>query len=160
MIRLAQQTDLQAINCIYNHYVDHSTCTFHKRHETMEDRRAWFDDHDDRHPVTVYEVDGGVVAWASLSAYHSRCAYDGTVEVSYYVHHDFHRRGIGRALLRDLIARAKSFDYHVLIGGVCTEHSASMCLLESEGFAEVARFCEVGRKFDRWLDVAHFQRTL
>lgn len=160
MIRLALETDLDAINRIYNHYVDVSTCTFHMRHETLEQRQRWFLEHGALHPVTVYEADGAVVAWASLSHFNPRCAYSRTAEVSFYVHHQWHRQGIGRALLADLIERARGLEYHVLVGGVCTEHEASLRLQESMGFKEVARLREVGYKFERWLDVAYLQLTL
>ncbi|MCA9138882.1 MAG: N-acetyltransferase [Planctomycetales bacterium] len=159
-LRLANESDVDAISEIYNHYVLSSTCTFHLDPETRDDRLAWFRAHDDRHPVTVYCDDGTVVAWASLTQWHPRPAYSGTAEISVYIDHRWHRRGIGRKLVMDLIQRAKALGFHVLIGGVCTEQQASMALHHSLGFVEVARFTEVGRKFDRWLDVAYFQLTL
>lgn len=159
-IRLAEEADAAAISEIYNHYVLHSTCTFHLDPESLDDRLAWFRAHDDRHPVTVFDVDGKVVAWASLTQWHPRPAYSGTAEISVYIDHRWHRRGIGRLLVNDLIERAKAMGFHVLIGGVCTEQAASIQLHRSLGFVEVARFTEVGRKFDRWLDVAYFQLML
>ena len=47
--------------------------------------------------MTVAEIDGVVVGWGSLSAFHTRAAYARTVENSVYIHADHHRRGIGRA---------------------------------------------------------------
>ena len=121
---------------------------------------TWLREHGDMHPVVVTESDGEVVGWASLSHFNPRCAYRKTAEVSVYIDHRFHRRGLGRALLSDLIERARALDYHVLIGGVCTEQTASLQLQRSMGFVEVARFKEVGYKFDRWLDVAYLQLML
>ncbi|WP_182867272.1 GNAT family N-acetyltransferase [Stieleria mannarensis] len=160
MIRLAEESDAARISEIYNHYVRTSTCTFHLDPESVDDRLDWLRAHDDRHPVTVDCVSGKVVGWASLTQWHPRPAYSETAEVSFYLDHRYHRRGIGRSLLTDLIDRASSLGFHVLIGGVCTEHVGSMELQKSLGFREVARFTEVGRKFDRWLDVAYFQLTL
>ncbi|QEF97214.1 N-acyltransferase YncA [Stieleria maiorica] len=160
MIRLANESDAARISEIYNHYVRTSTCTFHLDPESVDDRLDWLRAHDDRHPVTVFCVSGEVVGWASLTRWHPRPAYSETAEVSFYLDHRWHRRGIGRTLLTDLIDRASSLGFHVLIGGACTEHVASMELQKSLGFREVARFTEVGRKFDRWLDVAYFQLTL
>ena len=160
LIRLAAEPDAPAICEIYNYYVRTSTCTFHTDPESIDHRLAWLRAHGERHPATVYCVDGTVVGWASLTQWHPRPAYSQTAEVSFYIDSGWHRRGIGRALLKDLIERASSLGFHVLIGGVCTEHVASMELQKSLGFREVARFTEVGRKFDRWLDVAYFQLTL
>src|SRR5688500_8916114 len=99
-IRLATADDLQAINDIYNHFVLCSTCTYQTEPETMEARRAWFDAHGEKHPVTVAaDAAGRVVGWGSLSAFHKRAAYGRTVENSVYVHPEEHRKGIGRALL-------------------------------------------------------------
>ena len=106
IIRLATASDLQAINDIYNHYVLHSTCTYQEEPETLDARRTWFASHDDKHPVTVAMIDDRVVGWGSLSRFHPRSAYRYSVENSIYIHHDMHRRGIGSALLQDLIDRA------------------------------------------------------
>src|ERR1700733_1256790 len=99
MIRPANSEDLAAINEIYNYYVLNSTCTYQETPETIETRREWFERHGGPHPITVAETEGRVVGWGSLSAYHARSAYLNTVENSVYVHHEFHRRGIGGMIL-------------------------------------------------------------
>ena len=103
---------------------------------------------------------GRVVGWAALSAWKSRCAYARSVEVSVYIRHDLHRRGLGRALMLDLIERAQAAGHHTIIGGACTEQAASLALQESLGFERVACFREVGYKFGRWLDVAYMKLLL
>src|SRR5438552_15531817 len=49
-IRIAGPADLAAINDIYNHYVLHSTCTYQYEPSTIEERQAWFAEHDEAHP--------------------------------------------------------------------------------------------------------------
>ena len=71
-----------------------------------------------------------------------------------------HRRGIGKTLLADLIARGRAVGLHTIIGGACTEQPPSLALQESLGFVRVAYFREVGYKFGRWLDVACMQLML
>jgi L-amino acid N-acyltransferase len=159
-LRLATAADLAAINAIYNHYVEHSTCTYQTEPETPAGRQKWFDAHDAEYPVTVAEIDGQVVGWASLSKYHLRAAYKPTVENSVYVHHAFQRRGLGRALLEDLIARASALGYHSIIAGISADQSASVTLHSQLGFVKVGQLREVGYKFDRWLDVLYMQRML
>jgi len=159
-IRLAQESDVEVIRQIYNHYVRHSTCTYQLIEDTPEERLAWFRAHDDRHPATVFCVSDEVVAWASLSPWNPRGGYDLTAEVSFYVHHDWHRQGIGKALLADLIERAKAIGFHMLIGGASSEQTASIGLQESFGFVPVGTFSQVGRKFDQWLDVIYLQLPL
>ena len=160
-IRLATATDLPSVSEIYNHYVHHSTCTYQLEPETLESRQAWFEQHSpEKHPVTVAELDGAIVGWGALSQFRPRAAYAHSVEASVYLRHDVHRRGIGKALLLDLIARAKAAGHHTLIGGASADQVASLALQKSLGFQQVGHFKEVGFKFGRWLDVVYSQLML
>jgi L-amino acid N-acyltransferase YncA len=159
-IRLATLDDLPAIRDIYNYYVANSTCTFQLDPETEEERLAWFTSRTPAHPVTVAEIDKEVIAWGSLSRWNSRCAYQHSVEASIYVKEGLHRKGLGRALLIDLIERAKAIGHHTIIGGACSEQQASLALQESVGFGRIGCFHEVGYKFGRWLDVVYMELLL
>jgi L-amino acid N-acyltransferase YncA len=161
IIRLATESDLPAINDIYNYYISRSTCTYQLEPEPLEGRRAWFAAHPpEKYPVIVAESGGAVVGWGSLSKFRDRAAYDPTVEASVYIRHDHHREGLGEALLRDLIRRARELGYHSLIGGASADQTASVALQEKLGFQHVGRFRQVGYKFGRWLDVAFLQLML
>jgi L-amino acid N-acyltransferase len=159
-IRLATESDLVAINDIYNHYVFHSTCTYQETPEPIEARREWFAHHGDQHPITVAMLDDSVVGWGSLSAFRERSAYRFTVENSVYIHHEFHRRGIGTAVLADLLDRARQIGHHAIIAGIDGEQAASVALHSRFGFVTVSHLKEVGFKFDRWLDVIYMQLIL
>lgn len=159
-IRLATQNDLPAILDIYNHYVANSTCTYQETPDTPAARMAWFAAHGPRHPVTVAEREGAVVGWAALSVFHPRSAYRFTVENAVYVHPSFQRQGLGRALLRDLIARAQSLGHRSIIALISAEQSGSVALHAAEGFVEAGRLKQVGIKFDQWLDVLLMQKTV
>ena len=95
-----------------------------------------------------------------MSPFRNRDGYRFTVEASVYIRHDCHRRGIGRAILIDLIDRARKLGYHALIGGASAEQTASIALQESLGFQRVGCFKEIGYKFDQWLDVVFMQLML
>ncbi|MBC7855963.1 MAG: N-acetyltransferase family protein [Pirellulaceae bacterium] len=160
-IRLAIAADLPAINEIYNYYVHRSTCTYQLEPETEAARQEWFEQHSPaRHPVTVALLDEAVVGWGALSPFRPRAAYAWSVEASVYIRHDVHRRGIGKALLLDLIARAKAAGHHTLVGGASADQTASLALQESLGFQRVGYLREVGFKFGRWLDVVYSQLML
>lgn len=159
-VRPATQADLSAVRAIYNHYVYTSTCTFQLDPDTEAERLTWFRTRTVRHPVTVAEIGGDVVGWASLSPWKDRAAYDGTAEASVYVRADRQHCGIGRRLLADLLVRAAELGYRVVIGGACTEHPASIALQASLGFVPVGTFRDVGYKFGRWLDVTYLQVVL
>ena len=159
-IRPATTADLETINEIYNYYVLNSTCTYQTEPETMDARRAWFAAHGEKHPITVAEDAGQIVGWGSLSRFHARAAYSRTVENSIYVDPRQHRRGIGRALLNDLIDRARSLGHHTIIAGIDAEQAPSVAIHAVMGFQNVALLNEVGFKFDRWLHVIYMQRML
>jgi phosphinothricin acetyltransferase len=159
-IREAREADLEAVREIYNHYVVTSTCTFQTEPEAPEERQAWLSGRGPAHPALVAEVEGAVVGWAAASPWKARCGYSATAEVSVYVRDGWHRRGVGRALLAELIHRCRAAGLHTLIGGACTEHPGSIALQESLGFVRVAHFHETGRKFGRWLDVVYLQKML
>ena len=108
-------------------------------------------------PVTVLEAEGAVVGWGALSPFQSRCAYRDTVELTAYVRQDCHRAGFGRAIVQDLIARARSLGYHTILAASCEESVGMIRLLKSLGFAEAGRLRQVGSKFGRQLDVVYLQ---
>lgn len=159
-IRSATAADLLAIREIYNYYVASSTCTYQIEPDTEQKRSEWFANRSAAHPVIVAELDGTVVAWAALSPWNLRGGYARTVEASIYVHHDRLRRGIGRAMLADLIDRARALGHHAILGAVCTSQTGSLALQERFGFRRAGCLREVGFKFGRWLDVAFMELVL
>lgn len=159
-IRPAAPHDLHAINDIYNHYVLHSTTTYQTEPETLNDRCDWFEGRGPAHPVTVAEVGGKILGWGALSPFHPRAAYHHTVEDSIYVCRNELRKGIGRALLADLIERAAQLGHRTIIAGIDTEQVGSIALHGKFGFEQVAHLHEVGFKFGRWLDVVYLQLLL
>jgi len=159
-LRPAIESDLKAINDIYNYYVLHSTCTYQEEPEPIKGRRDWFRHHGQKHPITVAAENNKIVGWASLSAYHARSAYRRTVENSVYVHHGYHRRGIGSLLLEDSIARARKAGHRVIIAAIDADQPGSIALHTKFRFKKVGLFKQVGFKFGRWLDVVYMELLL
>lgn len=161
LLRDATADDLPAILAIYNHYVLNSTCTYQIEPDTLTDRQAWFAAHSpDKYPVVVVELAGQIAGWGSLSRFHGRAGYAPTAEPSVYIAHDFHRRGLGRLILQHLIERARTAQFHSLIGGTSADQTASLALQEALGFVRVGHLKEVGQKFGRRLDVVYTQLKL
>lgn len=160
-IRTATPDDMQAVNDLRNHYVRTSTAIYTEDETTLAERLQWFRDRDPAlHPVIVAEEEGRVSGWASLSAYNEKCGYRSTVEDSVYVLPELHGRGIGRALLSNLLERAKTSDAHCVLARIDSERIPSIRLHEALGFEEVGRLRDAGRKFDRWLTVVYMQKLL
>jgi phosphinothricin acetyltransferase len=156
-IRRATESDLSAINAIYNHYVLHSTCTYQEEPETLNNRKRWLEYHTEKFPAVVIEQNGEVIGWGSLSPFHSRSAFRFTVENSVYIHPEHHRCGLGRMILGHLIEQAGVLGYRTVIAAISAEQAASVKLHESLGFEKTGHLHQVGFKFNQWLDVVYYQ---
>jgi len=159
-VRRATLGDARSIAEIYNHYVANSTATFDTEAKSVGERIAWLTEHRDAHPVLVGEVDGAVVAWGSLSRFRERPAYRHTVEIAVYVAPEHTGAGIGPILTRALIEAARSAGHHVVVSQIVSENHPSIKLSERAGFTPVGTMHQVGRKFDRWLDVVVMELVL
>lgn len=160
-IRDAREADVEAMCSIYNYYVVNSVVSFDTSEQAHEDRLKWLEHHqEEKLPVLVADSNGKILGWASLSYYHSRCAYRSTVEFSIYLDHKAVGKGLGKAMLAALIERAEAGGYHCIVGLICSENETSIRLSQSFGFEVVGELKEVGRKFDRWLNVTFVQKIL
>jgi phosphinothricin acetyltransferase len=102
---------------------------------TVESRRDWLKEHSpDQHPFWVMECDGEVAGWLTLKPFIPRCAYSGTMEVSVYVDQRFRRRGVGRTLLEEAIARAPALGLSAMVGLIFAHNEPSLRLFEQLGF--------------------------
>ncbi|MEA2640695.1 MAG: hypothetical protein QOF51_2089 [Chloroflexota bacterium] len=135
-VRLVQPTDLPAIVAIYNASIPGHSATTDLVPVTMADREAWFAAHEpSRHPLWVAVNGADVVGWMSLSTFYGRAAYIPTVEASLYVHPDWQRRGVGRFLLRYAVQAAPALGIRTILAVVFAHNTASLRLLDGEGFA-------------------------
>ena len=100
------------------------------------------------------------MGYASTSRFHTKAAYDTTVESSVYCRVDAVRRGIGTALYRALFELLKDEDINRFVAGVTLPNPASLALHERCGFQQVGALSSVGRKFGRYWDVAWLERAL
>ncbi len=159
-IRTARAADAEAIRSIYNTEVAGSTVTFDLVERSVAEHGEWMAQHSGAYPLVVAEVGSSVVGFGSLSPYRPRPAYSTTVEDSVYVAKAFRGRGVGKALLSELVARARTHGFHSVIARIVGDHDASIALHRSCGFELVGTEREVGRKFGRWLDVDLMQLLL
>lgn len=160
-LRPATSGDAATINAIYNHYVLHSDSTLQLKPSTDEERHAWLEAQASAGlPVLIAEKDGEPVGWGALVKFNPREGYRFTLEDSVYVHHQRHGRGVGKALLTELLDRARALGAHSVIAKITGSQAPSIALHRAFGFVEVGRLPEVGFKFERWVDVVMLQRRL
>jgi L-amino acid N-acyltransferase YncA len=159
-VRLARIEDAEALRAIYNVEVQDATVTFDLVPRTLNEQREWMTARSGAHAVVVAEDGDEVVGFASLSPYKERPAYRTTVEDSVYVRRDQQGRGVGKALLTELLTLANQHGFHAVVARIVGGHEASIALHQGAGFSVVGTEREVGRKLGRWLDVVVMQRLL
>jgi len=156
-IRPATIEDNPAIMEIYNEAVVNTTATFDTEPRTPEKQLEWWNKHKNNHPILVAEENGKVVGWASLSPWSDRCAYDTTVEVSVYIHHDFRGKKIGSQLLNLVTAKGKDCGNHTILSRITEGNESSIHIHEKAGYKSIGVMKEVGFKFGKFLDVHMMQ---
>lgn len=159
-IRAARDDDAAAIASIYNHYVERTIVTFEERAVSTAEMAERVAGIAARYPYLVAESDGRVVGFAYANRWHERCSYRLSVETTIYVEPASTGAGRGTALYGRLLEALAQAGYHCAIGGIALPNAASVALHEKLGFTQVACFREVGRKFERWIDVGYWQRLL
>ena len=160
-IRAATEADLPGIFAIYDREVLHGTATFDTEPKSQTERLVWLrDDANGKYPILVAEIGGAVAGWARLYAWSNRCAYARAAENGVYVHADHRGKGVGRALLEELIRLAPQRGVHVLLARIVEGNPASLGLHEALGFTSIGLMRRVGEKFGRVLDVRLLERQL
>ncbi|MFZ9501033.1 MAG: GNAT family N-acetyltransferase [Beijerinckiaceae bacterium] len=161
-IRDAQEDDFPAIQAIYAHHVLHGAGSFEEEPpgvETMLARFAAVRAH--ALPWIVVEEGGAIRGYAYARPYHERSAYRFTLENSVYVAPDAARRGFGRALLAELLARCAAGGYRQMIAIIGDSGNAgSIGLHSAMGFRHAGLLRGVGLKFGRTLDSVLMQKDL
>ena len=165
-IRLATAADAEAIRDIYNYEVEHTVATFDLVSRSLSEQQQWLTSRSGAFAAIVAtandnaNADDTVVGFGSLSPYKERAAYRTSVEDSVYVHRDFQGRGIGKTIVNELLNVARVSGFHAVFGRITASSEGSRALHTSCGFQLVGIEREVGRKFNRWLDVAVMQILL
>ncbi len=135
-VRDATAEDLPGIVEIYNTAIPGRMATGDTVEVSIESRHAWFDGHNPhQRPLWVSVADdGSIVGWLSFQSFYGRPAYHATAELSVYVAPAYHRRGIGRDLLRRAISRSPDLGVRTLLGFIFGHNEPSLRLFESFGF--------------------------
>jgi L-amino acid N-acyltransferase YncA len=162
LIRPSRDEDLDAITRIYGHHVLHGTGTFETTPPTLADMTARRADVLAKGlPWLVADEGGQVLGFAYGNWFKPRPAYRFSVEDSIYMDPAAHRKGLGRALLAELLAvleRTGTRKVMAVIGD--SANAGSIGVHKALGFEPVGVVQSCGWKFDRWLDIVLMQKTL
>ena len=158
--RTACRKDIKVITEIYNEAIVNTNSTFDTEKKTIKEMEEWFNNHGSKNPIIVAEKDGVTAGWAALSKYNNKKAYSNTAEISLYVLETYQGKGIGKKLMNNLLREGKKADIHAVIARITEGNDVSIHLHKEFGFKKIGTLKEVGKKFDKLLDVHIFEKIL
>jgi phosphinothricin acetyltransferase len=157
---MATGADAEAVCAIYNQYVTNTIVTFEEQPVAVAEMQSRIAAVLEKLPWLVLEHDGDIAGYAYASPWKARIGYRFAVESSVYLAPAHVGCGFGSTLYQNLLDDLRARNIHCVIGGAALPNAASVALHEKLGFRQVAHFRENGFKFDRWIDVAYWQRVL
>jgi len=162
LVRPAEAKDIAAIHSIYSHHVLNGLASFEEVPPTVDEMRRRFDDVIAHGlPYLAVEVGGEVLGYGYCALYRTRSAYRYTLEDSVYVRQGSHGKGIGKAVLAELIARCTALNYRQIVAVIGDSgNAASIGLHASLGFVRSGNLRSTGFKFGRWVDSVLMQLPL
>lgn len=157
-VRPAIPDDLPAILAIYNEAVLSTTASADVEPQALESRTEWFHAlRAENFPILVAEEEGIVLGWGSLKPYNPRPGYRFTAENSIYIAEAARGRGVGKAILANLLRSAGELPLRSVIAGVSGDNEASLRLHRAFGFKDAGTLEAIVFKFDRWIDVVYLR---
>jgi L-amino acid N-acyltransferase YncA len=162
LVRPAALQDLSAIQSIYAYHVLHGLASFEEQPPAAEETRRRFEDVTGRGlPYLAAEEKGEVLGYGYCTLYRSRSAYRFSLEDSVYVKNGRQGKGIGKALLAELILRCEKLNYRQIIAVIGdSANAASIGVHASLGFVRAGNLRSTGYKFGRWVDSVLMQRPI
>ena len=146
IVRDAVESDLPAIVEIHNAAIRSRISTAQLDPVSVEGRIEWFLEHSpSTYPLWVAGQENQLVGWISFRAFQPRSAYRGTAEISVYVHEQFRRKGIGRALIKKAMSESSDLSFHTLVGLIFGHNEPSLRLFERMGFERWALMPEIAQ---------------
>lgn len=160
MIRPVTVADAPAICALYNPFVTESIITFEEVAVTPDEMAQRIRHYTETLPWYVYEVEGALAGYTYAAPWKPRSAYRFAVENTVFVAPAHQRQGIGLYLLQALVTELRSRGVHAVLAGIALPNPGSIAVHERAGYEKVAQLRQVGRKFDRWIDVGYWELML
>lgn len=159
-IRLASPTDARGIQAIYAPIVRETHISFETTVPSVAKIANRINKTLRQYPWLICAVGGQTAGYAYASAFRSRPAYQWTAETTVYIHPDYQRRGIARALYRSLLAILREQGYCSAVGVIALPNAGSVRAHESLGFRKIGLLENVGYKQGEWRDTGWWQLEL
>lgn len=160
----ATEAHLPGVMAIFNHAVRETFSIWSETETTLDQRKAWLAMRNSAGFPVVVAIDparpNDVLGYGSFGVFRDFPGYVKTVEHSVYVAPEAQRRGVGQAILAELVTRAKAKGLAAMVGGIDSTNAASIALHEQAGFEIQGNLKGVGRKFGKSLDLVFMVKAL
>ena len=159
-IRLATSLDASDILSIYTPYIANTSFTFETEVPTAKQFAERISAYLINWPWLICEIDGKIAGYAYASRHRERVAYQWSVECSVYVHDDFQKTGIGKALYTALFQILKTQGFRNVYAVINLPNEKSVIFHERMGFTYFATYEKVGYKLGKWKNVGWWRLIL
>lgn len=154
------ESDFEFMKEVYDHYILTSTSTYYTEKISIDELKEFIPVGHKKYKSFLIKADGLACGFCYISQYKKRQAYDRTAEVSLYLKPGFTGQGIGQKALKHLCEVARKNGINVLIGIISGDNATSIKLFEKCGFEKCGHLKQVGKKFNKILDVVFYQKIL
>ena len=160
--RIARIEDLETILEIVNDAILNTTAIYDYDVRTLNEQISWFQEKQEQNFPVIVATDENdkVIGFGTYGTFRMKIGFKFTVEHSVYVKEGFAGKGIGKALLLELINIAKAQKLHVMVGCIDAKNTGSIEFHEKFGFKKAGILKESGYKFEQWLDLQFVQLIL
>jgi phosphinothricin acetyltransferase len=159
-IRQIQDDDIVRVTEIYNWYILNTIVTFETEVINPSAMKERVQEKVEKYDWLVGELDQKVIGYAYYGSFRSRPAYSHTVELTIYLDQESIGKGFGKSLYGELIQSAEKHGFRELIGVIALPNPGSTVLHQKLGFEEIGVLKRVGHKFDRYIDVGIWQKSI
>ena len=166
-IRPVKPKDAKDLLKIYSYYVENTAISFEYETPSVKEFKKRIKKITKRFPYICLVKDGQIKGYAYANTFHTRKAYDWSVELSVYIEKDSRKCGYGRMLYTELEKQLKTRGFKNLYACIATPHQEDKYLdfsshkfHEKMGFVKVGEFHGCATKFDRIYDMTYMEKVL
>jgi len=159
-IRFVKESDVKSIFSIYKLYIENTTITFECITPSLIDLKKRIEKVSSFYPYIVCEIENKIIGYAYASRVREREAYQWDAELSIYIDKEYLHFGIGKILYKALLDLLKEQNIYNVYGVITQPNLVSEKLHESLGFTKIGVFHNTGNKFNKWLDVVWYEKSL
>ncbi len=159
-IRFLEEKDIKRIIEIYSYYIENTTVTFEYTVPSYDEFKTRFNKIQENYPFIVYEEKGVILGYAYASKQNERMAYSWNCSLSVYLDKNSTGNGVGVKLYSTLLDILKIQGYFNAYALVTVPNEKSFSLHKKMGFELESINKNTGFKFEKWIDVAQWKKTL